>query len=299
MAFARLLTGGVIVVATTVEQAIIAERFGARAVIIMDKAAMGPKNPRMPLLGPDPGSIRSALSNTMIPVIGRVRVGHTMEAKVMESCGVALIDESEVLTESSDIYIKKSALDTPCISGISNLEEALKRIAEGATMLRSRCADENTPNISDVLKHYQTVQSDITALAGKTDDERKKYAEDNGVPLPLVSQVVRLRRLPVPFIADGGIMLPMDVAMAMDLGYDGVIASQALFQAANPEKRMRALVLAAIHYKNPTAIASIAEDCSDVPGGGMPGGPPGAMPVRPPGGAVGMGMGAMRPPPPA
>ncbi|KAJ1727869.1 hypothetical protein LPJ61_004350 [Coemansia biformis] len=200
-------------------------------------------------------------------MVGRVRVGHTMEAKVMESCGVTLIDENEVLAATSTVFIKKHSLDTPCICGVTNLEEALKRLAEGAAMLRSHCVNEDMANINNVVKHYQTIQSDIAELSAKSEEERKTYASEKGVLPHLVSQVARLGRLPVPFIADGGIIMPIDVAMAMDLGYDGVIVSQQLFQAANPEKRMRSLVLAAIHYKDPMRVAAIAEDSGEI---GMP-----------------------------
>ncbi|KAJ2775114.1 Pyridoxal 5'-phosphate synthase subunit snz1, partial [Coemansia nantahalensis] len=182
-----------------------------------------------------------------------------MEAKVMEACGVALIDEDEQLTGKSGVFIKKYEHGAPFICGISNLEEALKRIAEGAAMLRNMHGGSGSNTFTG---HYQTIQDEIKALAAKTDDERKEYATKNNVPLGLVNQVVQLKRLPVPFFADADIVLPVDVAMAMDIGYDGVIVSAGAFTVANPERRMRSLVMAAIHYKNPRRIAAISEDCT-------------------------------------
>ncbi|PIA15086.1 hypothetical protein COEREDRAFT_82291, partial [Coemansia reversa NRRL 1564] len=201
------------------------------------------------------------MSSMLLPVIGRVRVGHHMEARVMESCGVNAIDESETLEATSSIFIEKHPFKVPFVCGVGNLIEALKRISEGASMLRSKLdvpprnkggsAEEDKPSITNAVNCIRVIQEDIKKLINMSIVDREKYTKINNLDTDLVMQVIRLKRLSLPFYADGGVVLPTDVAMLMDIGYDGVFASVQLFQAPNSEKRMRALVLAAKHYKNP------------------------------------------------
>ncbi|KAJ2078912.1 Pyridoxal 5'-phosphate synthase subunit snz1 [Coemansia sp. RSA 988] len=274
IAMSRQFTGGIIAVVHTTEQAIIAETYGARGVVVISNTVtkMLKANAKVNRAA-DPAIVKSIMSSMVLPVIGRVRVGHSMEAQVMESCGVNAIDESETLEVTSTSFIKKHPFKVPFVCGVSNLIEALQRISEGASMLRSKVgaslkdpsssAEEDKPSIKNAIKCIHTIQADIEKLISMTAVERGLYVKKNELQPALVDQVVRLKRLSLPFYADGGVVFPMDVAMLMDIGYDGVFASVQLFQAPNSEKRMRALVLAATHYKNPIIVASVSEGLGD------------------------------------
>ncbi|KAJ1727868.1 Pyridoxal 5'-phosphate synthase subunit snz1 [Coemansia biformis] len=270
---ARLLTGGVIAVVHTIEQAMIAERFGARGVVVIGRTAtqaVGPTN-GMIARAPDPQAVKSILENILLPTVARVSVGHTMEGIVMQSSYADGIDESETLASASSRHIAYHRMNIPAISGVENLDEALKAITDGAAALRTKCptampmmvlghSREDTPDIRLVTSVIETIGNSIKDMAAKTAEERVAHAKDKGYGVGLLNQTIQLGRLPVPFFADGGIIFPLDAAMAMDLGYDGVIASVQLFQAANPEKRMRSLVLATMHYDKPEFLAKITED---------------------------------------
>ncbi|KAJ2809149.1 Pyridoxal 5'-phosphate synthase subunit snz1 [Coemansia guatemalensis] len=284
IAMSRQFAGGVIAVVHTAEQATIAETYGACGVIVISNTAtkMLKANANISRAA-DPAIVKSIMSSMVLPVIGRVRVGHTMEARVMESCGVNAIDESETLETTSTSFIKKHPFKVPFICGVANLAEALQRTGEGASMLRSKVGsspkttgvssasktagggsvEEDKPTIRNAINCIRTIQNNIEKLIAMTDEERQAYIKKHTLDPALVEQVIRLKRLPLPLYADGGVVFPMDVAMLMDTGYDGVIASVQLFQAPNSEKRMRALVLAATHYKNPHMVASISEGLGD------------------------------------
>ncbi|KAJ2809141.1 hypothetical protein H4R20_000320, partial [Coemansia guatemalensis] len=230
----KLFKGGVIAIVTTVNQAKVAEDYGARGVIVMNyKYSMAKKKDQTPR-GADPSVVRSIMSAVHIPVIGRVRYGHIAEARIMQACGVAAIEESDVVGHGNVTSMEKKSFNVPVICFVVNLKEALLRISEGASMVVSRVGEklageggtsrEDEPNVRHASNIYLKIQDEIEILTKKNRNELWARAQRWQLPLELLEEVAKLRRLPVPFFASGGVMLPMDVAMLMELGYDGVVA---------------------------------------------------------------------------
>ncbi|KAJ2078801.1 hypothetical protein H4R24_004225 [Coemansia sp. RSA 988] len=274
LAVANFLKGGVIAIVTNPDQARVAENYGARGLIVMNypqKIAIAKdQTPR----GADPIRIRSIMSAVHLPIIGRVRYGHIAEARIMEACGVAAIDESDVIGHGDVKSMEKESFNVPVICFVANLTDALQRIREGASMLVSRVDiklasktgtnKEEEPNVKNASDVYLRIQDEIESISKYSPSKLGSHALKISVPLKFLQYVIEHRRLPVPFIAGGGVMHPMDVAMLMELGYEGVVASNHVFAAPNAEKRMRALVMATVHYKDSLRMAYIAENMGPI-----------------------------------
>ncbi|PIA15096.1 putative ethylene-inducible protein hever [Coemansia reversa NRRL 1564] len=269
LAFTKQLIGGVLAIVTTVNQATVAETYGARGVIVMNykynTATIKDQAPR----GTDPVVIRSIMGAVHLPVIGRVRLGHIAEARIMQACGVSAIEECADVGVAYKKNIEKHSFNVPVICYANNLESALQRISEGATMIVSKDYGveaaggsnlESVPNIYIIVEIYEKIQKEIVIVSQNNEKKLLEYAKQIDVPLQILREVVNLKRLNVPFFAGGGVMLPLDVAMLMRVGYDGVVASNQLFAAPNAEKRMRSLVMATVHYKDPKWLAYISEN---------------------------------------
>ncbi|KAJ2781291.1 Pyridoxal 5'-phosphate synthase subunit snz1 [Coemansia javaensis] len=271
LTFMRGIEGGIVTVVHTVEQAITAERNGARAVIVIGNTAtqaMGLGNAEIPRAA-DPRMVKRIMDHVMLPTFARVSIGHNMEARVMQHSWADGIDENEALAATSDRNIDYHALIIPAIAGVSNLQEALEMIKKGAAALRNKLSDESadrgmasedTGTIKQAVVTMQGIKEEIKTIGAMSPDERKAHIEGWDVKEKDLERVLEKKRLMVPFFADGGVYHPMDVAMLMSTGYTGAIASVQLFQARNPEKRMRSLVMAAKHHDRPDIIASITED---------------------------------------
>ncbi len=207
------------------------------------------------------------MSVVSIPVMAKVRIGHFVEAQILEQIGVDFVDESEVLTNADDeFHIDKNEFKTPFVCGSRDLGEALRRIAEGAAMIRSK-GEAGTGNVVHAVKHARAIQRDIKALQGMNEEDTMSYAKKIRVPLELVEQVKRDGKLPVVLFAAGGIATPADAAMMMQLGMDGVFVGSGIFKAKNSAKMARAIVQATTHYNDPKILAEVSEGLGEA----MPG----------------------------
>ncbi|KAJ2477400.1 Pyridoxal 5'-phosphate synthase subunit snz1 [Coemansia sp. RSA 2131] len=258
-----LFKGGVIVVVHDSDHAKLAERLGARGLIVGNAMRKGIDNEHV-VSAAGPAVVRDILSSVLLPTIGRVRVGHTTEAQIMEACGCDGVDEHEGMTTTGAKTYKKFNTKIPFIAGASTLDTALKAIFEGASMIRTSCgADEDKPDIKLTANTIKTIYAGINKYVKMTKPELDAEMVAKGhsqTMIALIKQCVTLKKLPVPLFADGGIMLPMDAAMMMSLGADGVIASVQVFQAADPARRIRSIVMAVAHHDNAGKLAGICED---------------------------------------
>ncbi|KAJ2805543.1 hypothetical protein H4R20_002050 [Coemansia guatemalensis] len=256
-ALANMLRGSMIVVVKNAEQAYIAEGAGARAVIPIDKTFAECKS-----LGGvsmvDLGTMEEIMDRVVIPVIGRVRIGHTLEAMAMEAAKVSFIEENELMLSIGDTHISKHPFKVPFIGEASNLYDALLRIKEGASMVRTKYADDEDK--ADIVKTFNTVRKVFKEIAQVCDSDETqliRYASQGAVPIELLRMVARQRKLPVPFFAAGGIFMPIDIAMLMSLGCDGVVVSSRAFNVISPEKRMDDIASALADYKDPAKMSRI------------------------------------------
>lgn len=256
--FAHMQKHGVVMDVTNVEQAQIAEDAGAVAVMVLDKLPFDVRK-----LG---GVARTAsikvildiMNAVSIPIMAKCRIGHISEAQVLESCGVDMIDESEVLTPADDEnHIWKWDYTTPFVNGAKNLGEALRRIEEGSSMIRTK-GEPGTGNVSEAVNHIRLIQNQISeiATAYNEKDYQKmiKYSREYKVSLQLIEEVGRIKRLPVVNFAAGGITTPADAAFLMKLGCDGVFVGSGIFKSEDPSIRARAVVLATSYYDDPTTV---------------------------------------------
>lgn len=216
----------------------------------------------------DPHMIKEIMENVQIPVMAKVRIGHFVEAQILEALKVDYIDESEVLTPADTVdHIDKSKFNVPFVCGARNLGEALRRINEGAAMIRCK-GEAGTGDISSAVDHIKTITKDIQeACKLKTDEERQALAKELRVPVELVNTVVELKRLPVVTFAAGGVATPADAALLMQLGCDGVFVGSGIFKSLNPEKLATAIVNAVTHYDDPLKLLEYSTDLGDL----MPG----------------------------
>jgi len=258
-----MLKGGVIMDVVTPEQAKIAEEAGAVAVMALEKIPADIRNSGGVARMSDPKMIKEIMQAVTIPVMAKVRIGHFVEAQILEAIGVDYIDESEVLTcADEEFHVDKHNYKVPFVCGCRNLGEALRRINEGAAMIRTK-GEAGTGNVIHAVKHFRTVTSDIKSLKTFTETELKEYAQRERVPLDLVNQVKELGRLPVVCFSAGGISTPSDAALMMQLGVDGVFVGSGIFKSSNPEKRAKAIVQAVTHYNNAKLLAEVSEDLGD------------------------------------
>ena len=255
---AQMLKGGVIMDVVTPEQARIAEEAGACAVMALERVPSDIRRDGGVARMSDPEMIRAIIAAVTIPVMAKVRIGHFVEADVLESLGVDYIDESEVLTPADEAnHIDKHAFAVPFVCGCRNLGEALRRISEGAAMIRTK-GEAGTGDIVEAVRHIRAVHADIRRIQNMPDDELYTCAKELGAPIELVKQVKRDGRLPVVNFAAGGVATPADAALMMRLGADGVFVGSGIFKSENPALVAKAIVEATTHYGDADVIARVS-----------------------------------------
>ncbi len=255
---AEMLKGGVIMDVVTPEQARIAEDAGAVAVMALERVPADIRAQGGVARMSDPDMIDGIIEAVSIPVMAKARIGHFVEAQVLQSLGVDYIDESEVLTPSDEkFHIDKWEFTVPFVCGATNLGEALRRIAEGAAMIRSK-GEAGTGNVVEATRHMRSMVSGIRDIASMDDSELFNAAKEIGAPYELVREVHDLQKLPVVMFTAGGIATPADAAMMMQLGAEGVFVGSGIFKSGDPVKRANAIVQATTHYDNPDVIAKVS-----------------------------------------
>jgi pyridoxal 5'-phosphate synthase pdxS subunit len=260
MGMAKMLKGGVIMDVMNVEQARIAEDAGAVAVMALERIPADIRRDGGVARMSDPQLIKAIRAEVSIPVMAKVRIGHFVEAQVLEVLDVDYIDESEVLTMADeDNHIDKTVYNTPFVCGCRNLGEALRRIGEGAAMLRTK-GEAGTGNVVEAVRHARTLYKEIRRLKTMDKTELYVWAKDHQSPLHLVQEVARTGELPVVNFAAGGVATPADAALMMQLGVDGVFVGSGIFKSGDPKKRAEAIVQAVTHYKDAAVIARVSEN---------------------------------------
>ena len=252
---AEMLKGGVIMDVVNAEQAKIAEDAGAVAVMALERVPADIRAQGGVARMSDPDLIEQIIATVSIPVMAKARIGHFVEAQVLESLKVDYIDESEVLSPADYVnHIDKWKFDIPFVCGATNLGEALRRITEGAAMIRSK-GEAGTGDVSEATKHIRTILGEINVLASKTEDELYVAAKELQAPYDLVREVARTKKLPVVLFVAGGVATPADAAMMMQLGADGVFVGSGVFKSGEPAKRAAAIVKAVAAFNDPAVIA--------------------------------------------
>ena len=260
---AQMLKGGVIMDVTNAEQAKIAEAAGAVAVMALERVPADIRREGGVARMSDPKMIREIKAAVSIPVMAKARIGHFVEAQILEAIGIDYIDESEVLTPADDVnHIDKSAFRIPFVCGARNLGEALRRIGEGAAMIRTK-GEAGTGNVVEAVRHMRTMTNDMRRVQMASKAELMAIAKEYGAPFDLVSYVHEHGRLPVVNFAAGGIATPADAALMMQLGVDGVFVGSGIFKSGNPAKRAKAIVEATTYYDDPAKLAEISEDLGE------------------------------------
>jgi pyridoxal 5'-phosphate synthase pdxS subunit len=260
---AQMLKGGVIMDVVTAEQARIAEEAGACAVMALERVPADIRKDGGVARMSDPRMIKEIISAVTIPVMAKARIGHIVEAQILEALGVDYVDESEVLTPADeDNHINKHKFKVPFVCGCRNLGEALRRVAEGAAMIRTK-GEAGTGNVVEAVRHARTVMGEIRRIKCMDEDELFAYAKNIQAPYDLVKQTAELGRLPVVNFAAGGVATPADAALMMQLGVDGVFVGSGIFKSGDPAKRAVAIVQAVTHYNDPKILAEISEDLGE------------------------------------
>ncbi|ADZ19646.1 pyridoxal 5'-phosphate synthase pdxS subunit [Clostridium acetobutylicum] len=260
---AQMLKGGVIMDVINKEQAIIAEKAGACAVMALERVPADIRKQGGVARMSDPKMIKEIRESVTIPVMAKVRIGHFVEAEILQSLGIDFIDESEVLTPADDSYhIDKKAFKVPFVCGARNLGEALRRIGEGASMIRTK-GEAGTGNVVEAVKHMRTVMDEIRRVKNAAKEEIMTIAKELGAPYDLVQYVWMNGRLPVVNFAAGGVATPADAALMIRLGAEGVFVGSGIFKSENPEKRARAIVMAAAYYDDPKVLEEVSEDLGE------------------------------------
>ncbi|QTA38140.1 pyridoxal 5'-phosphate synthase lyase subunit PdxS [Thermosipho ferrireducens] len=258
--FAEMFKGGVIMDVTTAEQAKIAEEAGAVAVMALERVPADIRKAGGVARMASISKIKEIMDAVSIPVMAKVRIGHIAEARILETLGVDFIDESEVLTPADDKYhINKWDFKVPFVCGARNLGEALRRIAEGAAMIRTK-GEAGTGNVIEAVKHMRTVMDEIRKVQNMPDEELVTYSKEIGAPVNLVAEVKKLGRLPVVNFAAGGVATPADAALMMMLGADGVFVGSGIFKSKDPAKMAKAIVMAVTYWNDPEMLLKISED---------------------------------------
>ncbi len=256
---AQMLKGGVIMDVTNAEQAGIAEDAGAVAVMALEKVPADIRAAGGVARMADPAKIQEIMDAVSIPVMAKVRIGHFAEAQILEALGVDFIDESEVLTPADEQnHIDKHKFKVPFVCGARNLGEALRRIAEGAAMIRTK-GEAGSGNIVEAVRHMRLVMGEIRRLKGMREDELYYAAKELQAPLELVRETAKLGRLPVVNFAAGGIATPADASLMMQLGADGIFVGSGIFKSSDPEARAKAIVEATTHYDDFELLAEISK----------------------------------------
>ncbi len=255
---AEMLKGGVIMDVVNAEQAKTAEKAGAVAVMALERVPADIRKDGGVARMADPKKIKEIMKTVSIPVMAKSRIGHFAEAHVLESLGVDYIDESEVLTPADNCHTDKNKFKVPFVCGARDLGEALRRINEGAAMIRTK-GEAGTGNIIEAVKHIKKITEQIESLRGMSGRQLNNLAREFKVPLNLVLEVKKLQRLPVVNFAAGGVATPADAALMMLLGCDGIFVGSGIFKSKNPEKTAKAVVDATTHYNKPEIVAKVSE----------------------------------------
>jgi pyridoxal 5'-phosphate synthase pdxS subunit len=262
-----MLKGGVIMDVTNVEQARIAEEAGAIAVMALERVPADIRAQGGVARMSDPSMIAEIKKAVSIPVMAKARIGHFVEAQILEALRIDYIDESEVLTPADEEnHIDKTKFSIPFVCGARNLGEALRRVAEGAAMIRTK-GEAGTGNVVEAVRHMRTMNREIRQLVNMPKEEVTGFAKANGIPYELALQVRQLGRLPVVNFAAGGIATPADAALMMQLGCDGIFVGSGIFKSANPARRARAIVKATAYFTDPAKVLEASMDLGDA----MPG----------------------------
>ncbi|KAI9270432.1 pyridoxine biosynthesis protein pyroA [Phascolomyces articulosus] len=260
---AQMFKGGVIMDVVNAEQARIAEEAGACAVMALERVPADIRKDGGVARMSDPQMIKGIQEAVTIPVMAKVRIGHFVEAQIIESIGVDYIDESEVLTPADESnHINKKNFKVPFVCGAKNLGEALRRINEGAAMIRTK-GEAGTGNVVEAVRHMRTVSAEIRRAASMTDEELYAYAKDIQAPYDLLKETAKLGRLPVVNFAAGGVATPADAALMMQLGCDGVFVGSGIFKSGDPAKRARAVVQAVTHFNDAKKLAEVSENLGE------------------------------------
>jgi pyridoxal 5'-phosphate synthase pdxS subunit len=253
---AEMLKGGVIMDVVTPEEARIAEHAGACAVMALERVPADIRRDGGVARMSDPAMIKGIQEAVTIPVMAKARIGHFAEAQVLQALEVDYIDESEVLTPADERnHIEKLAFDVPFVCGATNLGEALRRLGEGAAMIRSK-GEAGTGNVVEAVRHMREITSGIKRLAQLRPEELAAAAKEHQAPLEVVQEVAAAGRLPVPLFCAGGIATPADAALMMQLGAEGNFVGSGIFKSSDPERRARAIVEATTHYNDPERVAA-------------------------------------------
>ena len=260
---AQMLKGGVIMDVVTPEQARIAEDAGASAVMALERVPADIRKHGGVARMSDPEMIAGIIEAVTIPVMAKCRIGHFVEAQILEALGVDYIDESEVLTPADEEnHINKHEFRVPFVCGCRNLGEALRRINEGAAMIRTK-GEAGTGNVVEAVRHMRAVQSEIRRLHSMTPEELFVAAKELGAPYELVKQIAETGKLPVVNFAAGGVATPADAALMMQLGSDGVFVGSGIFKSGDPARRAKAIVQAVTHYRDASILAEVSRNLGE------------------------------------
>ena len=260
---AQMLKGGVIMDVVTAEHARIAEEAGACAVMALERVPADIRKDGGVARMSDPQKIREIIDAVTIPVMAKARIGHFVEAQILEALGVDYIDESEVLTPADEEnHINKHNFKVPFVCGCRNLGEALRRISEGAAMIRTK-GEAGTGNVVEAVRHARSVMGEIRRVSSMNEDELFAYAKEIRAPYALVKETAELGRLPVVNFAAGGVATPADAALMMQLGLDGVFVGSGIFKSDDPAPRAHAIVQAVTHYNDPKILAEVSTNLGE------------------------------------
>ena len=260
---AQMLKGGVIMDVVNAEQAKIAEDAGACAVMALERVPADIRADGGVARMSDPDMILKIMDAVSIPVMAKCRIGHFVEAQILEAIGVDYIDESEVLTPADETnHILKHNFKVPFVCGCRNLGEALRRVGEGAAMIRTK-GEAGTGDVVEAVRHARTVLGDIRHLTTMADEELMRYSKDIGAPYDLVKETKQLGRMPVVNFAAGGVATPADAALMMQLGVDGVFVGSGIFKSGDPSKRATAIVKAVTHYTDASILAEVSKNLGE------------------------------------
>ena len=255
---AEMLKGGVIMDVVTPEQAKVAEDAGACAVMALERVPADIRKDGGVARMSDPETIEGIKAAVTIPVMAKARIGHFVEAQILEALGVDFVDESEVLTPADETHhIDKFAFTVPFVCGATNLGEALRRVSEGACMIRSK-GEAGTGNIVEAVRHLRSILGDIRKITQADQAELFQWAKQLQAPLPLVQEIAETGRFPVPIFCAGGIATPADAALAMQLGAEAVFVGSGIFKSDDPAPRARAIVEATTHFRDPHVLARVS-----------------------------------------
>ena len=260
---AQMLKGGVIMDVVTPEHAKIAEDAGACAVMALERVPADIRANGGVARMSDPDLIMKIMDSVTIPVMAKCRIGHFVEAQILEAIGVDYIDESEVLTPADESnHILKHNFKVPFVCGCRNLGEALRRVGEGAAMIRTK-GEAGTGDVVEAVRHARTVLGDIRHLTTMADEELMRYAKEIGAPYELIKETKELGRMPVVNFAAGGVATPADAALMMQLGVDGVFVGSGIFKSGDPARRAAAIVKAVTHYQDASILAEVSKDLGE------------------------------------